>query len=165
MTTPSLLSTSGVARAFINLSLAISAVAACSHRGAAQDYPAPRPAPAAISDSIRTVLDSSAAGWNRGDLAGYLSLYTDDVTSNGLNGFVHGKAGVESVMRAGFWKTGRPQQHLHFEHFKAEMLGSGDAVVTGEYVLQGANKPERTGWFTTIWRRTPNGWRCMHDHS
>lgn len=59
-----------------------------SHRAAAQEYPVPHPASAAVSDSIRTVLDSSAAGWNRGDLAGYLSLCTDDVTSNGLNGFV-----------------------------------------------------------------------------
>lgn len=149
----------------MNLSLVMAAIVLSANPAAAQNFPVPHPASAAVADSIRTVLDSSAAGWNRGDLAAYLSLYTEDVTSNGLNGFVHGKAAVADVMRSGFWKAGRPAQQLHFEHFRAEMLGSSYAVVTGEYVLHGAGRPDRTGWFTLIWRRTPQGWRCMHDHS
>jgi len=45
------------------------------------------------------------------------------------------------------------------------MLGRDDALVTGEFVLTGAGHADRTGWFTTVWTRTPQGWRMIHDHS
>jgi ketosteroid isomerase-like protein len=68
-------------------------------------------------------------------------------------------------MRAGFWKTGRPDQVLSYDHLEIRPLGPDHALATGEYVLSGAGKPDRTGWFTTIWERTPTGWRMIHDHS
>jgi ketosteroid isomerase-like protein len=45
------------------------------------------------------------------------------------------------------------------------MLGASDALVTGQYILSGAGIPDRTGWFTTVWERRPQGWRMIHDHS
>jgi ketosteroid isomerase-like protein len=54
---------------------------------------------------------------------------------------------------------------LHYEHVVVRMLGRDNALVTGQYVLQGGERPDRTGWFTTVWTRTPAGWRMIHDHS
>jgi uncharacterized protein (TIGR02246 family) len=115
--------------------------------------------------SIRATLDSSAIGWNRGDLDTYVSIYTDDIVSRSANGFITGKEAARQVMRQGYWKTGRPIQVLHYEHQDIRGLGADYAVMTGEYVLTGGGQPDHTGWFTTIWRRTATGWRCMHDHS
>jgi len=74
-------------------------------------------------------------------------------------------AAIGDQMRAGFWKTGRPIQNLHYEHLEIRPLGPDHALVTGQYVLSGAGRPDRTGWFTTIWTRTPAGWRMIHDHA
>ena len=115
--------------------------------------------------AIRAVLDSTALGWNRGDLAMYLAAYDENITSRGAPGFVRGKAAAEQVMREGFWKEGRPAQQLHYEHLDIRPLGADHALMTGQFVLTGGGRPDRTGWFTTVWARTPNGWRMIHDHS
>ena len=114
---------------------------------------------------IRAVLDSTAAGWNRGDLSRYLWAYADTATSMGSNGPERGRAAIEAQMRAGFWRTGRPLQSLHYEHVDVRMLGAAHALVTGEFVLTGGGRPARTGWFTTVWAHTADGWRMIHDHS
>jgi ketosteroid isomerase-like protein len=115
--------------------------------------------------AIRAMFDTSVAGWNRGELPVYLSVYTDYATAMGANGPVRGVNGIGDQMRAGYWKTGRPVQALHFEHLEIRQMGPDHALVTGQYVLTGGGVPQRTGWFTTIWIRTPAGWRMVHDHA
>ncbi|HET7603246.1 MAG TPA: nuclear transport factor 2 family protein [Gemmatimonadales bacterium] len=123
------------------------------------------PAPETAASAIRAVLDSTAAGWNRGDLSRYLWAYVDSATAMGGNGPERGVGAIEGQMRRGFWRTGRPLQTLHYEHVEVRMLGDEHALVTGQFVLTGGGQPQRTGWFTTVWMRTPVGWRMMHDHS
>jgi len=121
--------------------------------------------PADDAAAIREVLDTTATAWNRGDLNGYLAAYDEAITSRSATGFVTGKEPAAEVMRQGFWKTGRPLQQLHYEHVDVRKLGADYALVTGEFVLTGADKPDRTGWFTTVWKRTAAGWRMIHDQS
>jgi uncharacterized protein (TIGR02246 family) len=125
----------------------------------------PGPAPNDAAADIRAVLDSTAVGWNRGDLSRYLWAYADSATAMGANGPERGVGAIEAQMRRGFWRTGRPLQALHFEHVDVRMLGKEHALVTGQFVLTGGGQPQHTGWFTTVWRRTPAGWRMIHDHS
>jgi uncharacterized protein (TIGR02246 family) len=115
--------------------------------------------------AIRAMFDSTVAGWNRGELAVYLSAYTDSATAMGSTGPVRGVNSIGDQMRAGYWRTGRPAQALHYEHLEIRPLGPDHALVTGQYVLSGGGRPDRTGWFSTIWARTPRGWRMIHDHS
>ena len=115
--------------------------------------------------AITAVFDTTTAGWNRGELAVYLSAYTDSATAMGAKGPERGVNAIGDQMRTGYWKTGRPIQALHYEHLEIRSLGPDHALVTGQYVLRGGGRPDRTGWFTTIWVRTPVGWRMMHDHS
>ena len=121
--------------------------------------------PASAESEIRARLDSTALGWNRGDLSTYLAAYTPDASEMLSDGVAHGRDRIEQTMRQGFWRTGRPLQQLHYEHVEVRMLGDEHALVTGQYVLTGAERPQRTGWFTTVWVRTDNGWRMIHDHS
>ena len=115
--------------------------------------------------AIKAMLDTSAAGWNRAELPVYLSAYVDSATAMGSTGLVRGVKGIEGQMRAGFWRTGRPAQTLTYDHLEIRPIGPNQAIVTGQYILTGAGLPNRTGWFTTIWVRTPVGWRMVHDHS
>jgi uncharacterized protein (TIGR02246 family) len=124
-----------------------------------------QPSPAAAESEIRSRLDSTALGWNRGDLATYLAAYTPDASEMLTDGVAHGRDRIEETMKQGFWRTGRPIQQLHYEHVEVRMLGDDHALVTGQFVLTGADRPPRTGWFTTVWARTNDGWRMIHDHS
>ena len=115
--------------------------------------------------AIRAMFDTTAAGWNRGELPVYLSAYNESSTTMGSDGLVRGVAGIEGQMRAGFWKNGRPAQVLRYEHLEIRQLGRDNALATGQYILSGGGRPDRSGWFTTIWQRTLQGWRMIHDHS
>lgn len=122
--------------------------------------------------AIKATLDTTAAGWNRGELPVYLSAYVDSSTAMGSTGLVRGVGGIEGQMRAGYWRTGRPLQTLSYDHLEIRPIGPSQAIVTGQYILTGAGMPNRTGWFTTIWVRVPTasghpptGWRMVHDHS
>jgi uncharacterized protein (TIGR02246 family) len=121
--------------------------------------------PASDAAAIRAVFDTTAAGWNRGELAVYLSAYVDTATAMGSTGLVRGVKGIEGQMRAGFWRTGRPLQMLSYDHLEIRPIGPDQAIATGQYILTGGGRPDRTGWFSTIWVRTPKGWRMVHDHS
>ncbi|MFL5545825.1 MAG: DUF4440 domain-containing protein, partial [Gemmatimonadaceae bacterium] len=89
----------------------------------------------------------------------------DTATTMGRTGLVRGVSGIEDQMRAGFWRTGRPLQVLSYDHLEIRPIGPNQAIATGQYILTGGGLPNRTGWFTTIWVRTPAGWRMVHDHS
>lgn len=147
---------------------ALTVVTACT-----ANPPVPQPAgdtpwqSASVADdsAIRAIFDTTAAGWNRGELATYMSAYTDSAIGNGAGGFDEGKAAIERTMRAGFWRDGRPAQTLRYRNIRVRMLGSDYALVNGEFVLTGGERPERTGLFSTVWARTRDGWRMINDHS
>ena len=125
--------------------------------------------PAAKSGSaetqIRAVLDITAEGWNTGQLSKYLFAYVPEATEMLSTGPAGGVEAIEKTMKEGFWKTGRPIQQLRYENLVIRMLGKENALVTGQYILSGADKPDRKGWFTTVWTKTNAGWRMIHDHS
>jgi len=133
------------------------ACAAQTHSGSFQ--------PVTDAAAIKAVFDTTAAGWNRGELPVYLSAYVDSATAMGSTGLVRGVSGIEGQMRSGFWRTGRPLQNLSYDHLEIRPIGPDQAIATGQFILSGAGRPNRTGWFTTIWVRTPQGWRMVHDHS
>ncbi|WP_420151408.1 YybH family protein [Spirosoma sp.] len=124
-----------------------------------------KPKPASAEDQIRQALDSTSAGWNRGNLQQYLGAYTPDAQEMGPNGPRGGVEVIENTMKKGFWKTGRPLQQLRYEQINVRMLGKTNALVTGKFVLTGGDKPDRTGWFTTVWEKSRDGWRMIFDHS
>src|SRR5678815_1474002 len=87
------------------LSIALVAVGCSSGMRNAASSPV---MPAADAAAIRAVFDTTAFGWNHGDLSAYLYAYAPSATAMGRTGLVHGPSGIEEQMRAGFWKTGRP---------------------------------------------------------
>jgi ketosteroid isomerase-like protein len=114
---------------------------------------------------IKAELDSTAAGWNSGNLAQYLAAYVPEATEMTSEGPKGGVEHIEQTMKNGFWKTGRPLQTLRYENVVVRMLGKDNALVTGQYVLSGGGRPDRKGWFTTVWTKAGKNWRMIHDHS
>jgi uncharacterized protein (TIGR02246 family) len=114
---------------------------------------------------IKAELESTAAGWNAGNLNQYLAAYVPEATEMTGDGPKGGVEEIEKTMKAGFWKSGRPAQILRYENIVVRMLGKNNALVTGQYVLSGGGRPDRKGWFTTVWTKVGKNWRMIHDHS
>ncbi|HEY7752696.1 MAG TPA: SgcJ/EcaC family oxidoreductase [Steroidobacteraceae bacterium] len=119
----------------------------------------------ADESAIRAALQSSADAWNRGDLKGHLAYYEPDVTFMTGNGPRPGVDAIEQAFSDKYFADGAPRQQLRFEQVAVRALGADFALATGRYVLEGGGEAEQSGWYTTIWRRTPEGWRTIHDHS
>ena len=114
---------------------------------------------------IRSMLDAQASAWNRGDIDGYMDGYArGDATE-----FVSG----DTVTRG--WQTVRDRYAkkydsrekmgtLTFSEVVVRPLGDDAAFVTGCWQLaREADQPH--GCFTLLFRRLPEGWRIVHDHT
>lgn len=121
--------------------------------------------PADAEQTIRARLQSTADGWNRGDLAAYMAVYDSSSAQMGAAGAEHGVANIEATMKRGFWRTGRPLQQLHYENVEVRPLGMHHALVTGRFVLTGGERPERKGVFSSVWTDESGEWRMIWDHS
>ena len=115
--------------------------------------------------ALRRLLQESADAFNAGDLRGHLASYDESVTFMTRNGPRPGIAPIEQAFRERYFKDGKPKQQLRFEQESIRFLSDDVALVTGRYVLSGGDEPEQSGWFTTLWTRSLQGWRVVHDHS
>lgn len=124
------------------------------------------PLAAQVSDgeAIKAELDSTAAGWNRNDLGRYMAAYDTSMRSMTRNGPV-GLAATETAIKAAFWKDGKANQQLRYENVEVRKLGPDFALCTGHFILSGNGLKDIGGWFSTVWMRTPSGWRMILDHS
>lgn len=114
---------------------------------------------------IRAVLGAQVAAWNRGDIDGFMNGY---VRSDKLEFVSGGK-----ITRG--WQTVRDRYHrkydsrakmgtLAFSDIKVNSLTANDALVTGRWSLRRkADRPH--GTFVLVFRRTPSGWRIVHDQT
>ncbi len=117
--------------------------------------------------AVRQLLDTQVAAWNRGDLEGYMSGYWNSGELTFFSGATE-TAGWKPTLeryRQHYKKTESQMGHLDFSNIRFEALGEEAALVRGRWRLKTANGPARTGLFTLMLRRFPEGWRIVHDHS
>jgi ketosteroid isomerase-like protein len=129
---------------------------------------APLPGPRlgkADAAEVRRKLQSTADAWNRAALAGHVAPYADSAAFMTGRGPMIGRDKIESSLRRGFWRDGKPVQTLRYEHVNVRALGRDHALVTGRFVLTGGGREDASGWFSLVWERGPQGWQEIHDHS
>jgi beta-aspartyl-peptidase (threonine type) len=116
--------------------------------------------------AIQEVLDNQVTAWNKGDLKGFMSGYWKD---SGLS-FFSGKEkrlGWEDTYkryRERYQTEGREMGKLSFSELQIEILGPGSAYVRGRWKLETSKQP-LGGLFTLIFKKLPEGWRIVHDHT
>lgn len=116
---------------------------------------------------VEAVLHAQQAAWNRGDLAGFMDGYWHSDSLRFASG---------GTVRHG-WQTtldgytrGYPDRNamgtLAFDSLDVRLLGPDDAYVFGRWALaRDTAFAPASGLFTLILRRTPQGWRVVHDHT
>ena len=117
--------------------------------------------------AIRGVLDLQVDAWNRGDLAGYMAGYwnSPDLTFFSGGTVTKGWQPTLGRYRKRYQSGGREMGKLDFSDISIEMLGPESAVARGRWHLAMKNAGQPKGLFTVIFRKFPEGWRIIHDHS
>lgn len=138
-------------------------LAACA-ANARTDAPS---AGAGAQREITLVLAHSTEGWNRRDLDEFLIPYLDspETTFVGSGGLVRGKAAIRQMYATGWFAPGRDPGRLSFRDIEVRMLGGSHALALGRWEVRIPGRETQTGTFSLTLRRTPQGWRIIHDHS
>jgi uncharacterized protein (TIGR02246 family) len=114
---------------------------------------------------IQSVLTAQQDAWNRGDIDAFMNGYARSASTVFVS---------EDEVRRG-WETVRDRYHmrysnrakmgtLSFSEIEVTMLSPDAAVVLGRWKLKREND-EPHGRFTLIFKRLPEGWRIVHDHT
>ncbi len=114
---------------------------------------------------IRSVLRAQQEAWNRGDIDAFMNGYARSASTVFVS---------EDTIRRG-WETVRERYRkkysdrakmgtLAFSDLDITLLLPDAAVVLGRWSLKRANDQPH-GRFTLIFKRLPEGWRIVHDHT
>jgi beta-aspartyl-peptidase (threonine type) len=117
-------------------------------------------------EAVEAVLQAQVAAWNRGDLEAFMAGYwhSPDLT------FFSGKdirAGWEATLeryQKRYQGEGHEMGKLTFSELRVEVLDPDHAWVRGRWHLETSKEP-LGGLFTLIFKKFPEGWRIIHDHT
>jgi beta-aspartyl-peptidase (threonine type) len=114
---------------------------------------------------VRAVIQAQEAAWNAGDLEGFMNGYarSDKTTFVSGDEVTRGWEPVLARYRARY-SNREKMGTLSFSDLEITPLGSDAAVVLGRWQLKRAEDNPR-GRFTLIFRRLPEGWRIVQDHT
>ena len=117
-------------------------------------------------DAIRAILDAQVVAWNKGDLDGFMKGYwnSDKLTFfSGATKTSGWKATLERYQKK-YKAEGKEMGKLTFSELEIDVLGPDSAVVRGRWQLV-LSKEKPGGLFTLIFKKVPDGWRIVHDHT
>lgn len=115
---------------------------------------------------VRAMLDSSAAGWNGGDLDAFMSVYLPTARTTYVGG-TGVRVGHESIRRryAPLFAEGADRDSLRFEDLRVRSVTDEVSVGVATWVLHDTTGVTGSGPFTLVLQRIDEGWRIVHDHS
>jgi ketosteroid isomerase-like protein len=114
---------------------------------------------------IQSVLHAQQDAWNRGDIDEFMNGYAKSESTVFVS---------DDEVRRG-WETVRERYRkkysdrtkmgtLTFSEIEVTPLSADSAVVLGRWRLQRRNDQPH-GRFTLLFKRLPQGWRIVHDHT
>ena len=123
--------------------------------------------------AIRAAVQSQVDAWNRADIPGFMKTYEQSPETTFIGSNI-GK-GYEKILERyqKNYSTREQMGTLTFNDLQVRMLpgscGKAEfAVVTGRFHLERSQKGEAKkddGIFSLVWRKGPQGWRIVLDHT
>jgi ketosteroid isomerase-like protein len=117
--------------------------------------------------AVRSVLDRQVADWNKGDLEAFLAGYWNSpkvVFQSG--GQRHdGWNAMRERYRRRYQAEGKAMGRLEFSALEIEPLGPEAVLARGRWRLTMPDGARPGGLFTVIFRKLPEGWKIVHDHT
>ncbi len=120
--------------------------------------------PQDVRGELLGILDFQKESWNRQDLDGFMAYYwkSEELTFQSGANRLHGWEALLERYKKSY--SGKNWGELDFTDLEVNLLGSDFAYVLGRWKLK-LKDSLREGVFTIIFKRFPEGWRIIHDHS
>jgi uncharacterized protein (TIGR02246 family) len=121
----------------------------------------------AARQAIRKVIEDQQAAWNRQDLEAFMAGYWNSPELTFFSG-AHESKGWQAALdryKKNYQGAGHEMGKLEFANLRIEMLGPEAAFVRGEFHLTMSDGKTPHGLFTLVFRKFPEGWKIVHDHS
>ncbi len=138
----------------ISLAISLGMILASAPRAAA-DGPA----------AIRAVVDAQVVAWNRGDIDAFMAGYARSPKTTFVSGdeVMHGWQTVRDRY-AKKYDSHEKMGTLTFSGLTITPLCADAAIVLGSWSLQ-LKDEQPHGKFTLLFRKLPEGWRIVLDHT
>lgn len=120
-----------------------------------------------VSLAVTQVLGSQVKAWNNHDLDAFMRGYwnSPDLTFFSGANERHGWQETMDRYKATYQSPGHEMGKLEFSNLRVEMLGPEAAFVRGEWHLTMSDGTTPHGLFTLVFRKFPEGWKIVHDHT
>jgi uncharacterized protein (TIGR02246 family) len=117
--------------------------------------------------AIRKVLSDQQAAWNRHDLEAFMAGYwhSEELTFFSGSHETQGWQGALDRYKKSYQSAGHEMGKLEFSNLRIQMLAPDAAFVRGEFHLTMSDGKTPHGLFTLMFRKFPEGWKIVHDHS
>lgn len=117
--------------------------------------------------AIKHVIVAQQEAWNRHDLEAFMTGYwnSPDLTFfSGAKEHDGWQAAIDRY-RAAYASGGHEMGKLEFSNLRVELLGSEAGFMLGEWHLTMSDGKTPHGLFTLVFRKFPDGWKIIHDHT
>jgi ketosteroid isomerase-like protein len=120
--------------------------------------------------AIRSAITSQAGEWNKGNIDGFMQAYENSDQTIFVGQAKHqGYAEVLNRYKA-VYNGPEEMGKLTFSDIDIRLIPTSCgktelAIATGKYHLDNTTKPKKDGVFSLVWRKGPNGWKIILDHT
>jgi len=120
-----------------------------------------------VSNAVHQVLERQVEAWNHHDLQAFMSGYwqSPDLTFFSEATKTSGWQSTLERYQKRYQSEGREMGKLDFSNLQIESLGSSAAFVRGAWHLTMSDGKTPHGLFTLVFRKFPDGWKIVHDHT
>jgi len=120
-----------------------------------------------VHGEVEQVLDLQQDAWNRHDLKGFMTGYWNSPELTFFSGAreTTGWQGALERYRKTYQSEGKEMGKLEFSDLRIEPLSSDSAFVRGAWHLTMSDGKTPHGLFTLVFRKFPEGWKIVHDHT
>jgi beta-aspartyl-peptidase (threonine type) len=116
---------------------------------------------------IESILHAQQDAWNAHNLEAFMSGYwnSPELTFFSGGNAARGWQAAIDRYRKNYQAQGKEMGKLEFSDLRVETLSPDSAFVRGSWHLTMSDGKTPHGLFTLIFRRFPEGWKIVHDHS
>jgi ketosteroid isomerase-like protein len=121
----------------------------------------------AVTGAVQQVLRRQQDEWNRHDLEGFMAGYWNSPELTFFSGakMTSGWQATLDRYRKSYQSESREMGKLEFSDLNVEALALDAAFVRGSWKLTMSDGKAPHGLFTLVFRRFPDGWKIVHDHT